>query len=86
MMPCTLASINDSRTSAKAALSICPSAFDYANVAAEHSRYNTPPTFAIYRPATGRSRQIMSQQVGKLATFRGFPASAWCLQHLDAVQ
>ncbi len=30
------------------ALSICPSAFDYANVAAEHSRYNTPPTFAIY--------------------------------------
>ncbi|WP_313368947.1 3-phosphoserine/phosphohydroxythreonine transaminase [Achromobacter animicus] len=30
------------------ALPICPSAFDYANVAAEHSRYNTPPTFAIY--------------------------------------
>lgn len=30
------------------ALSICPSAFDYANVAAEHSRYNTPPTFSIY--------------------------------------
>ncbi|HEY0294357.1 MAG TPA: 3-phosphoserine/phosphohydroxythreonine transaminase [Bordetella sp.] len=30
------------------ALSICPSAFDYANVAAEHSRYNTPPTFGIY--------------------------------------
>lgn len=29
-------------------LPICPSAFDYANVAAEHSRYNTPPTFAIY--------------------------------------
>jgi phosphoserine aminotransferase len=30
------------------ALPICPSAFNYANVAAEHSRYNTPPTFAIY--------------------------------------
>ncbi len=30
------------------ALPICPSAFDYANVAADHSRYNTPPTFAIY--------------------------------------
>ena len=30
------------------ALPICPSAFDYANVAAEHSRYNPPPTFAIY--------------------------------------
>jgi phosphoserine aminotransferase len=26
----------------------CPSAFDYVNVAAAHSRYNTPPTFAIY--------------------------------------
>jgi phosphoserine aminotransferase len=30
------------------ALPICPSAFDYANVAAEHSRFNTPPTYAIY--------------------------------------
>ena len=30
------------------ALPICPSAFDYANVAPEHSRYNTPPTYAIY--------------------------------------
>ncbi|MBV7482232.1 3-phosphoserine/phosphohydroxythreonine transaminase [Bordetella sp. BOR01] len=30
------------------ALPICPSAFDYTNVAAEHSRYNTPPAFAIY--------------------------------------
>ncbi|ARP95741.1 3-phosphoserine/phosphohydroxythreonine transaminase [Bordetella genomosp. 13] len=30
------------------ALPICPSAFDYANVAAEHSRYNTPPAYAIY--------------------------------------
>jgi phosphoserine aminotransferase len=29
-------------------LPICPSAFDYANVAAEHSRYNTPPAYAIY--------------------------------------
>jgi phosphoserine aminotransferase len=30
------------------ALPVCPSAFDYANVAAEHSMFNTPPTYAIY--------------------------------------
>jgi len=30
------------------ALPVCPSAFDYANVAREHSRFNTPPTYAIY--------------------------------------
>lgn len=30
------------------ALAVCPSAFDYMNVAAEHSRFNTPPTYAIY--------------------------------------
>ncbi len=30
------------------ALSICPSAFDYKNVDAQHSMYNTPPTYAIY--------------------------------------
>ena len=30
------------------ALPICPSAFDYANVALERSRFNTPPTYAIY--------------------------------------
>ncbi|CAM3784023.1 3-phosphoserine/phosphohydroxythreonine transaminase [Bordetella sputigena] len=30
------------------ALPVCPAAFDYANVAPEHSRFNTPPTFAIY--------------------------------------
>lgn len=30
------------------ALPICPSAFDYANVAAERSMFNTPPTYAIY--------------------------------------
>lgn len=30
------------------ALSICPSAFDYANVARERSRFNTPPTYSIY--------------------------------------
>jgi len=27
---------------------ICPSAFDYVNVAREKSMYNTPPTYAIY--------------------------------------
>jgi phosphoserine aminotransferase len=30
------------------ALPVCPSAFDYANVAKERSRFNTPPTYAIY--------------------------------------
>lgn len=30
------------------ALSICPGAFDYKNVAANQSMYNTPPTFGIY--------------------------------------
>ncbi len=30
------------------ALPICPSAFDYAIVAKERSRFNTPPTYAIY--------------------------------------
>lgn len=30
------------------ALPICPSAFDYANVAAAGSMFNTPPTYAIY--------------------------------------
>src|SRR5690625_3602479 len=27
---------------------VCPSAFDYANVAAARSMFNTPPTYAIY--------------------------------------
>jgi len=30
------------------ALPICPTAFDYANVAEAHSMFNTPPTYAIY--------------------------------------
>ena len=30
------------------ALTICPAAFNYANVAAQHSMFNTPPTYAIY--------------------------------------
>ena len=30
------------------ALPICPSAFDYTNVAASGSMFNTPPTYAIY--------------------------------------
>lgn len=30
------------------ALPICPSAFDYVNVAKERSKFNTPPTYAIY--------------------------------------
>lgn len=30
------------------ALPVCPSAFDYSNVAAADSMFNTPPTYAIY--------------------------------------
>src|SRR5690606_8195265 len=30
------------------ALPVCPAAFDYANVAAAESMFNTPPTYAIY--------------------------------------
>lgn len=30
------------------ALPVCPSVFDYANVAASQSMFNTPPTYAIY--------------------------------------
>lgn len=30
------------------AMPACPSAFDYVNVAKESSRFNTPPTYAIY--------------------------------------
>jgi phosphoserine aminotransferase len=30
------------------ALPQCPSAFDYANVAREQSKFNTPPTYSIY--------------------------------------
>lgn len=30
------------------AMPACPTAFDYANVAKESSRFNTPPTYAIY--------------------------------------
>lgn len=30
------------------ALPVCPSAFDYANVAGADSMFNTPPTYAIY--------------------------------------
>jgi phosphoserine aminotransferase len=30
------------------AMPVCPSAFDYAKVAAQGSMYNTPPTYAIY--------------------------------------
>src|SRR5690606_29604355 len=30
------------------ALPVCPSVFDYANVAGAQSMFNTPPTYAIY--------------------------------------
>ena len=47
------------------ALPICPSAFDYAKVAAEHSMFNTPPTYAIY--IAGLVFKWLKQQGGLIA-------------------
>lgn len=44
------------------ALPICPSAFDYANVAGARSMFNTPPTYAIY--VTGLVFQWLINQGG----------------------
>lgn len=47
------------------ALAICPSAFDYRNVADNGSMYNTPPTYGIYM--AGLTFQwIRAQQEGEL--------------------
>lgn len=62
------------------ALPLCPSAFDYANVAAEHSRYNTPPTYAIYMAglvfkwalAQGGLAAIEAANVAKAELLYGF--------------
>jgi phosphoserine aminotransferase len=62
------------------ALPLCPSAFDYANVAAEHSRYNTPPTYAIYMAglvfkwalAQGGLAAIEAANVAKASLLYGF--------------
>ena len=50
------------------ALPICPSAFDYAIVAANHSMYNTPPTYAIYM--AGLVFDWMAEQGGVAALER----------------
>jgi phosphoserine aminotransferase len=47
------------------ALPVCPSAFDWANVAAHDSMFNTPPTYAIY--IAGLVFQWLKQQGGVAA-------------------
>ncbi|PTL75735.1 3-phosphoserine/phosphohydroxythreonine transaminase [Vitiosangium sp. GDMCC 1.1324] len=50
------------------ALPICPSAFDYQNVADNGSMYNTPPTYAVY--IAGLVFQWMKEQGGVAAMER----------------
>lgn len=47
------------------AMSVCPSAFDYAVVAANQSMFNTPPTFAVYMH--GLTLQWLKRQGGVVA-------------------
>lgn len=47
------------------AMSICPSAFHYKNVAAHQSMYNTPPTFGVY--VAGLMFQWLKDQGGVAA-------------------
>ena len=62
------------------ALPICPSAFDYANVAAAGSMYNTPPTYSIYIAGLvfkwlkqqGGLAAIEAQNIRKAQTLYGF--------------
>jgi len=65
------------------ALPACPTAFDYANVARESSRYNTPPTYAIY--IAGLVYQWLRQQGGIAAIEQANIAKAKLLyDYLDA--
>ena len=65
------------------ALPICPTAFDYATVAANQSMYNTPPTFAIYM--AGLTFQWIKRQGGVAAMERQNVAKADLLySFLDA--
>jgi len=65
------------------ALPICPTAFDYANVARESSRYNTPPTYAIYM--AGLVFKWLKQQGGLAAVEQTNIAKATLLYNcLDA--
>ena len=50
------------------ALSICPSAFDWKNVADNDSMYNTPPTYSIY--IAGLVFQWLKRQGGVAAMER----------------
>ena len=62
------------------ALSICPTAFDYANVAAAGSMFNTPPTYAIYIAGLvfkwlkrkGGVAAIEAENIRKARAFYGF--------------
>ena len=65
------------------ALPTCPTAFDYATVAANQSMYNTPPTFAIYM--AGLTFQWIKRQGGVAAMERQNVAKAELLySFLDA--
>ena len=62
------------------ALPICPSAFDYANVAMHQSMFNTPPTYAIYMAGLvfkwlkrqGGLKQIEQLNLAKAQALYGF--------------
>lgn len=62
------------------ALPHCPSAFDYANVAREHSKFNTPPTYSIYIAglvfkwvlAQGGIHAIEARNIAKAQALYGF--------------
>lgn len=65
------------------ALPICPSAFDYANVAGAGSMFNTPPTYAIY--IAGLVFKWLKQQGGVAAIEAANAAKAQALYaYLDS--
>jgi phosphoserine aminotransferase len=65
------------------ALPICPSAFDYANVAGAGSMFNTPPTYAIY--IAGLVFKWLKQQGGVAAVEAANAAKAQALYaYLDS--
>lgn len=67
------------------AMPVCPSAFDYANVAKERSRFNTPPSYSIY--ICGLVFKWLRQQGGLAAIEQANIAKAELLYSaLDASQ
>lgn len=65
------------------ALPICPSAFDYSNVAAADSMFNTPPTYAIYM--AGLVFKWLKKQGGIAAMEKANAAKAQALySYLDS--